>query len=73
MSFRKVALTRLAVSVTSAWLSFWGRTPAAMLVTQLMPTTFMPQWPATKASGTVDIPTVSAPRVRNIRISAGVS
>ena len=28
---------------------------------------------ATIASGTVDIPTTSAPRVRSIRISAGVS
>ena len=38
-----------------------------------MPSTSMPMWRATMASGTVDMPTASAPSVRNARISAGVS
>ena len=48
-------------------------TPAAMLVTQEMPSTFMPMWLAAITSGTVDMPTTSAPMVRRKRISAGVS
>ena len=32
-----------------------------------------PAWRATIVSGTVDMPTASAPSVRNARISAGVS
>eukprot|EP01139_Manchomonas_bermudensis_P005498 Amastigsp_a175219_632.p4 type:complete len:100 gc:universal Amastigsp_a175219_632:797-498(-) len=32
-----------------------------------------PQWRARMTSGTTDIPTTSAPRMRNARISAGVS
>ena len=35
--------------------------------------TRMPQCRATIVSWTVDIPTASAPRMRNARISAGVS
>lgn len=37
-----------------------------------MPNTLMPQWLATMTSGTVDMPTASAPRIRNILYSAGV-
>jgi serine/threonine protein kinase len=48
-------------------------TPAAVLDTKAMPSTSIPACRATMASGTVDIPTTSAPRVRSIRISAGVS
>ena len=73
INFWNTSFTRLAVSVTSSWLSFTGNTPAAIFVTQLTPTTCMPQCPATIASGTVDMPTVSAPIMRNMRISAGVS
>ena len=39
-------------------------TPAAMLVTQEMASTFKPMWLATITSGTVDMPTTSAPMVR---------
>ncbi len=38
-----------------------------------MPSTFMPLCTATMTSETVDMPTASAPIVRDIRISAGVS
>ena len=41
-----------------------GKTPAAMLVMHEMPSTSMPMWRATIASGTVDMPTASAPSVR---------
>ena len=50
-----------------------GKTPAAGLVMQEMPSTSMPMWRATMASGAVDMPTASAPSVRKARISAGVS
>ena len=40
---------------------------------QLMPVTLMPMCEATMTSGTVDMPTASPPRVRSMRISAGVS
>ena len=41
-----------------------GSTPAAMFVMHEMPSTSMPMWRATIASGTVDMPTASAPIVR---------
>ena len=44
-----------------------------MLVIKEMPTTFMPQCAAHMVSGTVDMPTASAPMIRAMRISAGVS
>ena len=44
-----------------------------MLVQRVKPSTCMPQWAATMASGTVDMPTASAPSVRARRTSAGVS
>ena len=69
----KFAATRLAVAITSAWSSGCGSTPAAMLVMHEIPSTFRPMWRATIASGTVDMPTASAPIVRRNRISAGVS
>ena len=47
--------------------------PAARLVTSDTPSTSAPAARAAMVSCTVDIPTRSAPRVRNIRISAGVS
>ena len=65
--------TRWAVSITSWWSSGAGSTPAAMLVMHEMPSTSMPMWRATIASGTVDMPTASAPIVRRNLISAGVS
>ena len=64
---------RRAVSITSAWSSGCGSTPAAMLVMHEIPSTSIPMWRAAIASGTVDIPTASAPIVLKYRISAGVS
>ncbi len=40
----------------------------AILVTRLMASTGSPQWLAAMTSGTVDIPTASAPSTRNARI-----
>ena len=45
--------------------------PAAMLVIRLTASTSSPQWLAAMTSGTVLMPTASAPRARNARISAG--
>ena len=67
------ALALSPVSSTSAWLSGWPRIPAAIFVRQLMPSVRMPIWEAAIASGTVDMPTASAPAMRAKRISAGVS
>ena len=47
--------------------------PSARLVIADTAATRRPQWRARIASGTVDMPTASAPSVRNARISAGVS
>ena len=41
-------------------------TPAAMLVMQERPSTRMPMWRAAITSGTVDMPTASAPSVRTM-------
>jgi len=60
-------------SSTSSWVIGVPSTPAAALETKAKARTSMPAWRATIASGTVDIPTTSAPSVRNILISAGVS
>ena len=48
-------------------------TPAAMFVMHDRPSTRIPMCRAAMTSGTVDMPTASAPRVRAMRISAGVS
>ena len=37
----KASFTRSLVSITSVWFSGWSRIPAAMLVMQLIPKTFM--------------------------------
>ena len=50
-------------SRTSSWVIGTPRTPAAMFVTRAKARTSMPAWRATIASGTVDMPTTSAPRV----------
>src|SRR5262249_21667432 len=67
------APTRLVVSSTSTWFSGFLRIPVAMFVIVEIPTTRTPMWRRAMASGTVDIPTASAPSFRHIRISAGVS
>ena len=50
-----------------------GGSPAAMFVTHEIARQRMPMCRAASTSGTVDIPTRSAPSVRSMRISAGVS
>src|SRR5437899_1036576 len=67
------AFTFSATSSTSRWSSFFLSTPAAMLVMQDRPSTRMPMCRAAMTSGTVDMPTASAPMARAILISAGVS
>ena len=47
--------------------------PSARFVIAETPATRSPQWRARITSGTVDMPTASAPSTRNARISAGVS
>ena len=47
--------------------------PAARLTTMVVATTRSPQCLAHSTSGTMDIPTTSAPRIRKALISAGVS
>src|SRR5437764_8070368 len=66
-------LTRAPVSKTSSAERVAPVIPAAMFVTQEIPRTRIPECRAARTSGTVDMPTKSAPRVRNARISAGVS
>ena len=58
---------------TSAWLIGALESPDARFVMQLTPTTRMPIARATITSGTVDMPTASAPSAASIRTSAGVS
>lgn len=60
-------------SMTSAWLSGAPVRPAARFVTREMASTSAPRWRAAIVSITVDIPTRSAPMVRSMAISAGVS
>ncbi len=67
------AMACLVDSVTSSWLNACLLIPAARLVMQDNPTTFNPAALASNASGTVDMPTASAPKVRKARISAGDS
>src|SRR6476620_6052259 len=65
--------TRAPVSITSEWSISSPDIPAARLVMHEIPSVRMPWSRATIASGTVDIPTASAPHDLNILISAGVS
>ncbi|SLA00727.1 Uncharacterised protein [Mycobacteroides abscessus subsp. abscessus] len=55
------------------WLSGSPVIPAARLVTSEIPRTSIAAARAAIVSWTVDIPTRSAPMVRSMRISAGVS
>src|SRR5258707_4386475 len=57
-------LMRAAISSTSSWFSGASVVPAAMLVTQEIPRTRISLWRAAMTSGTVDMPTRSAPMVR---------
>lgn len=65
--------TRSAVCWTSWWFKCCDVMPAARLVIQEMPQTSIPMWRAAIVSQAVLMPTASAPQVRYIRISAGVS
>src|SRR5450432_333089 len=67
------ARTRAPVSNTSSAVSGCPVIPAAIFVTQEIPNTRIPECRAASTSGTVDMPTRSAPSVLNARISAGVS
>src|SRR4029077_8102522 len=58
-------LMRAAVSRTSSWFNGASVVPAAMLVTQEIPRTRIPLWRAAMTSGTVHMPTRSAPISRN--------
>ena len=58
---------------TSSWVNFALPNPAARLVIQEIAATRRLYWLATMASGTVLIPTASAPSFLKARISAGVS
>ena len=62
-----------AAFCTSSWVTstIFPSTPKSVMTD--MPNTLMPQWFATITSGTVDIPTASAPKIRNSLYSAGVS
>ena len=62
-----------AAARTSSWVSGSPVMPAPGLVTSDTPQISMPAHRAAIASSTVDMPTASAPSVRSIRTSAGVS
>ena len=68
-----VSRTRSPAAVTSAWESGPPPIPAATFDTTATAHAGTPMWRAAITSGTVDMPTRSAPRARSIRISAGVS
>ena len=67
------ARAREAASRTSACETGFRLVPAAALVMSESATTRSPSRRAAMASGTVDIPTASAPSLRSISDSAGVS
>src|SRR5882672_3373925 len=66
---------RFATSSTASWVtcSIWPGMPVAISVTVLIARMSIPMWRATRTSGTVLIPTASAPKPRSMRSSAGVS
>src|SRR5207249_3069622 len=66
---------RFATSSTASCVtcSIWPGMPVAMSVTVLIARISMPMCRATRTSGTVLIPTASAPKPRSMRSSAGVS
>src|SRR5690606_19972799 len=62
-----------AIALVWAWLIASSDMPAAMLVMVETAATRSPRKRARITSGTVDMPTASAPRIFSARISAGVS
>lgn len=71
-ALRSAAAADAAVSVWW-WSTGPSPSPTPRLVTTAQPTTRRPQWRAMMHSGTVDMPTASAPSSFIIRTSAGVS
>ena len=69
-SLVSASLATAMISSMRTGLSASGRHMSVMIE---KPRTFMPAWTATKTSGTVDIPTTSAPIARRNRYSARVS
>ena len=67
------AAARWAIWVTSLWSRMAPARPAARLDTMATAAVRRPSPEAASTSGTVDMPTMSAPRARSMRISAGVS
>ena len=65
--------TASAAFCTSSWLTSTILPSTPKSVMTLMPKHLMPQWLATMTSGTVDMPTASAPHVRNILYSADIN
>jgi hypothetical protein len=61
------------MALVCSWLILSSESPAALLVIVEIAATFRPRKRARITSGTVDMPTASAPRMRIARISAGVS
>ena len=61
------------MALVCSWLIASSLRPAAMLVIVEIAATLRPRNRARITSGTVDMPTASAPSVRMARISAGVS
>src|ERR1051326_4061161 len=72
-NFAAVVLTRSAVYRTSVCERGSRLSPAARFLIHESPATRIPHWRATMVSGTVLIPTASAPSLPNARISEGVS
>ena len=62
-----------AIRKVWSWLNGSSLMPAPRLVMTESAATFMPAWRARITSGTVDMPTASAPSAAAARISAGVS
>ena len=70
---RSLASASLATAMISSMRTGCKASGRHMSVTIENPRTFMPAWTATRTSGTVDIPTTSAPMPRRKRYSARVS
>ena len=73
MSVSSLGTIRLPAASTSSCEVTVFPSRLALLLIPEKPSTRVPPWRATVTSGTVDIPTESAPAVRRKRRSAGVS
>ena len=68
-----LAAPKGAMALVCLWLICSSDSPAALLVMVEIAATRRPRNRAKITSGTVDMPTASAPKIRIARISAGVS